>query len=73
MRPVWSDPDPPPTSRSWSGGRNPSSRKKVSRHRIVVVLTRVDELGVEPRAQGGLQGRRLDELGSRPDDAEDAH
>ena len=55
------------------GRPQPELAEEGSRHRIVVVLTRVDELGVEPRAQGGLQGRRLDELGSRPDDAEDAH
>ncbi len=42
-------------------------------HRVVVVLARIDELGIEAAAQSRLQGSRLDELWTRPDDADDAH
>jgi hypothetical protein len=37
------------------------------------MLAGIDEPGIEPRAKSGLQGRSLDELRTRPDDAEDAH
>ena len=53
--------------------RQPELAEEGSRHRIVPVLTRVDELESNRARRSGLQRRRLDELGSRPDDAEDAH
>lgn len=41
------------------------------RHGVVVMLSGVDELGIEPGPQGRLERGSLDELGSRPDDADD--
>src|SRR4029077_49735 len=42
-------------------------------HRRVPGLSGIDEALVVPGAEGGLQGRRLDQLGSCLDDAQDPH
>ena len=44
-----------------------------ARQRVVVVLTGVDGLVVEPRSQRRLERGGLDQLRSRPDDADDPH
>ena len=42
-------------------------------HGVVVVLSCIDELRVEPSAERRLERGGLDQLRSRPDDADDPH
>jgi hypothetical protein len=81
QRPLEADHDPPgllgrgPTATVQGQIRSHQTEiaEEHARHRIVPVLSRVDERLVVARAKLGLEGGGLDELWSRPDDGGDSH